>query len=222
MKILCIADIHGKTTWREIIRKHPDVDHIVFLGDYFDDYGKTTAEHQINNFLEICELKKSFPITMLIGNHDFHYITDLPHERYSGYQQRAAVAICDVLIKNTLQRCFTADGVLYSHAGVTKTWLYGTGFTKEEYVEDYINKLPLNSFRFTPDEHCDMYGDSITQSTIWVRPKSLLADALPFKQVVGHTRQDDITIDRGIAFCDALEHGKYLIVDDGEFKPMSL
>ncbi|MCD8262709.1 MAG: hypothetical protein LUD15_15580 [Bacteroides sp.] len=34
---IAIGDIHGLTTWKGIVEKHPDCK-IVFLGDYLDPY----------------------------------------------------------------------------------------------------------------------------------------------------------------------------------------
>jgi hypothetical protein len=40
----------------------------------------------------------------------------------------------------------------------------------------------------------DPYGDDITQSPIWIRPKSLEMQPLPeYNQIVGHTEMQEIT-----------------------------
>ena len=35
-KTIYIGDIHGRDVWEEIVEKHDNADHIVFIGDYFD------------------------------------------------------------------------------------------------------------------------------------------------------------------------------------------
>ena len=65
-----------------------------------------------------------------------------------------------------------------------------------------------------------MYGDDVTQGPLWVRPASLNLDGLNTMdslrpvQVVGHTQQDAIDLDGPNIFCDTLEVGEYLIIDD--------
>ena len=38
MEVILIGDIHGRTIWKQIVERHPDADHYVFFGDYFDPY----------------------------------------------------------------------------------------------------------------------------------------------------------------------------------------
>ncbi len=61
----------------------------------------------------------------------------------------------------------------------------------------------------------DDYGDTISQSPIWVRPKSLLQDKLDgFRQIVGHTPQDIPQEIDGCFFIDAMPN-YYGIVENG-------
>lgn len=76
MKIIVIADIHGRSIWKEIISKENDFDSVIFLGDYFDTHGGGySANRQIENFKDIIAYKKANmdKVTLLIGNHDVHY-----------------------------------------------------------------------------------------------------------------------------------------------------
>ena len=81
-QILIIPDVHGRTFWKEAINKFPKNEfpnmEIIFLGDYIDPYPreKITPESALKRFKRIIKLKKKYPerITLLIGNHDFHYI----------------------------------------------------------------------------------------------------------------------------------------------------
>ena len=83
---------------------------------------------------------------------------------------------------------------LYSHAGVTNTWL------KENRMEGidlmYLNDpkaINLFSLRFSYLDGGDYYGESKYNSPIWVRPSSLLSDMYVdefgkrWTQIVGHT-----------------------------------
>lgn len=51
MKIIAIGDTHGKSVWKEVVNKELDnCDKFIFIGDYFDCYGKLTQAQEIDNF----------------------------------------------------------------------------------------------------------------------------------------------------------------------------
>lgn len=223
MKIIAIGDVHGRGFWKLIARTQV-FDKLVVMGDYFDSF-EIGATEQMDNFKELIDYKRDNPdkVTLLIGNHDFHYlpIAMAEIEVYTGFQQRFAFQISQLLEenKNLLQICYTWDNYLFTHAGVTHTWLNDVGHCEEE-IDVFINELfkyqPL-SFFFNGS---DPYGDDVTQSPVWVRPASLMKNAYRYetiKQVVGHTtvRKLEITKDR-FFFIDTLGTSKeYLILDDG-------
>ncbi len=39
MKTIVIGDIHGRTSWKDIIEKEQTWDKVIFIGDYFDSKG---------------------------------------------------------------------------------------------------------------------------------------------------------------------------------------
>lgn len=107
---------------------------------------------------------------------------------------------------------------LFSHAGVTKTWLK-KNVHPDQSLEVGINELLYTSpeaFAFTIGENSSPFGDDITQSPIWVRPTSLLRDRISgYIQVVGHTIQDRIIPSDDVVFIDTLgTSGEYLILRD--------
>lgn len=225
MKTLVLGDIHGRTIWKQIIGKE-EFDRIIFIGDYFDsiDYH---ADHQMNNFLDIIEYKKNGgkEVILLVGNHDYHYIEGVEQE-YSGWQKRANASI-SFLIKDNLkhlQMAYEQDNILFTHAGVTKTFLKEIGWAKEN-VADFLNDVfewrPL-SFRFVSGY--DRTGDNTFQSCIWVRPRALAKDSnLGMTQVVGHTAQEhilDIANKKNrYLFIDTLGTSKqYLSITDDNIK----
>ena len=64
-----------------------------------------------------------------------------------------------------------------------------------------------------------MYGDSINNGPLWVRPRSLQKDSLDdYIQVVGHTHmKGKITINEDkLYFCDSLPN-EYLVIENDEF-----
>lgn len=225
MKIIALGDTHGRLNWKEIVAKETEVDKIVFIGDYFDTHDDVTPEQQINNFLEIVEYKKANmdKVVLLIGNHDFHYMGFIP-ETYSGYQYGASKRINEVLREaladNLLQMCFVNDIFVFTHAGVTKTWAANNEINLDD-LENSINetfKTKPRKFGFTMGSNWSQTGNDVTQTPIWVRPESLLSDAIEdVVYVVGHTTVEKLGLVKelpNLILIDCLgTSGEYLYLD---------
>ena len=235
MKVVAIGDIHGRTTWKDIVNSNTDADKFVFIGDYFDTHEDVSGQQQIENFKDIIKYKSDNldKVVLLTGNHDFHYLKGV-NEKYSGYQQwqqfDIQILLHAAIDMDFIKMCFIHDKYLFTHAGVSKTWakkILGNGDIKldggnmlEKIINDTFKYQP-NLFRFTHGITGDMYGDEICQTPIWIRPKSLKKDRLEnFIHVVGHTTQDYIKQDEsGIILIDTLgTSGQYLIINDSEIK----
>lgn len=226
-QIIVIGDIHGRNTWKEIVAKHPNA-HFVFVGDYFDSFDISVII-QMHNFNEIVAFKKENPdnVTLLLGNHDYHYLPN-SGARYNGFEYATYAQmslVIDELIRNqTIQICFLYDKYLISHAGLTNTWCNNRGILLDDLVND-INMLLVRNYSPFGFSGGNPEGDSITQGPLWVRPKSLRNDKLGnYHQIVGHTRHNEINIDRAynLTFIDALGSGKYLMIENNELIPMQL
>lgn len=222
MKIIAIGDIHGREDWKAVF-KTTRADQYVFIGDYFDTHGTETAHQQMENFKRIIETKKELPnkVTLLLGNHDFHYLKEAGDDRYSGFQDHHQEMIRDLLeraiVEDQIQVAYEADGVLYTHAGVTKTWLKDHATQGTALPINILFKNRPEAFRFAKEGH-SLHGDDPCQGPLWVRPDSLLGDKGVGKQVVGHTQQEHVLIKDGVAFIDTLGTSKeYLVVEDGNF-----
>ncbi len=227
MKIVALGDTHGRLNWKDIVAKELESsDKIVFIGDYFDTHEDVTAEQQISNFLEIVEFKKANmdKVILLIGNHDYHY-TGFAYSTYSGYQYGAAPRIKEILMEafkdNLLQMCYKHDIYVFTHAGVTKTWAEANNIDVND-LENSINEtfnIKPRVFDFTMGNNYSQTGNDITQTPIWVRPQSLLADAIPdVVYVVGHTTvmklglMEDLP---NLILIDCLgTTGEYLVIED--------
>lgn len=224
MKLIAIGDTHGKKDWKQITINE-NFDKIVFIGDYFDSFD-IPASSQIENFKDIIAYKKANmdKVILLIGNHDFHYLKFVK-ETYSGYQRIYSFQIQELLesaiSEELLQMCFVCQNMIFTHAGITKTWCKNN-LVQIEFIEQSINELfkykPL-SFTFTIGNNLSPYGDDVEQSPIWVRPKSLLKDKIEgFIQIVGHTKQNNLTINNDIILIDTLDSTKeYLIWNNSKF-----
>jgi|GEM_PF-551774 predicted MPP superfamily phosphohydrolase len=229
MKTLVLGDIHGRRIWEEIV-KNETYDRVIFIGDYFDSHEDgVTAAWQIKNFQDICEFKRNseVPVILLIGNHDYHYFSCIGENGTSGYQRWSSPNINQVIEENKhlMQMAYQIGNILFTHAGVSETFLKDTGAVpKSDDISDYINDLwayKPHTFQFNGGFN-DYCGESITQTPIWIRPKYLMKDSknLGVIQVVGHTSQNQIDI-KGKAtggkyyFIDTLGRNKeYLIIRD--------
>lgn len=206
--IVAIGDIHGRRKWQKIIEKEKDADYIVFVGDYFDTHESVSAMVQIVNFQKILQFKKenSDKVVLLMGNHDFHYLSEM-NERYSGFNEKYKVEIEKEVKKaledGDMQYCFVIDGFVFTHAGITRTWALENEVDLNN-LQESIHDLELEAFKFNRKD-LSGYGDSSTQSPIWVRPLSLIIDAISgYTQVVGHTTHNTLTERQGVYFIDCL------------------
>jgi predicted phosphodiesterase len=227
MKIITIGDIHGRDAWKDIVRSET-FDKLIIIGDYFDSFEIWPHEQQ-ENFRDIITYKKANmnKVVLLFGNHEYHYLrgTDV---RYNGYQEYSYIDYMEMLdqalAENLISMCFQHENLLFTHAGVTKTWCRNYDIDLRGNIPNQINdlfKYQPQSFRFQPQNYFDKTGDSISQSPIWVRPESLQADAIDgFIQIVGHTRFANLIIHANkFAFIDTLgTSGEYLVIEDGEMK----
>lgn len=223
MKIIALGDTHGKNYWKSVADTQ-GFDQLVFIGDYFDSFDIAATE-QISNFLDIVAYKKAHPakVTMLFGNHDFHYlpVARQANQTYSGFQDRMSFQIGQLIQDHLhlMQMCYKWENFMFTHAGITHTWLNNAGYSEGE-ADTFINEL----FKYKPVKFFfdgwDPYGDNVTQSPIWVRPRSLKKNAYNYetiKQVVGHTKVKNLEIvkDRYF-FIDTMDSSReYLIIENG-------
>ena len=232
MKTLILGDIHGRTCWKDIIDcEKPDL--TVFLGDYVTSHENIDSHIQLNNCNEILEYKESNPskVILLRGNHDLQCLyrnrgawSCYPEPAFDLLNVFSSPKYKDRFLKLT-QWIYIQDDTIYSHAGISKTWLHDTGVNN---LVEINNLEPSESlFGFRPDSMFDMSGDSKTQSCIWIRPQSLVEDAIPgYSQVVGHSTVHTITdlkrviqsLENSIWLCDNLPDEYLIRKDDGTFE----
>ena len=234
MKTIILGDTHGRSIWKDIVAQEK-ADRVIFIGDYFDSFDIDPVVQQYN-FKEIIEFKEKdeCEVILLVGNHDFHYYPG--GETYSGYRAGAAPINRQLLQENDhhLQMCYQLDNILFSHAGIGDNWLthqnkYEPGVDPGT-IADFVNaiwKHQPNRFMFCG---IDQYGNTKTQTPIWIRPQALMAGnrdtflKKDYIQVVGHTAVEKIDI-KGKStggryyFIDTLDtSSQFLIYKDGEFK----
>ena len=237
MKTVVIGDVHGRSLWKLIVNQE-NPDRVIFIGDYFDSFEISGVE-QIQNFKEIIEYKKTSgkEVITLVGNHDHHDYPEVGYTGTSGYQSRISPSINQVIDENRqhLQIAYSFDEFLFTHAGVSPTFMDGE-FGEEGWVEDNVVELLNDLFKYKPKSFdfngTDPYGDNTYQTPIWIRPRSLMAvnkkhdKGLKKKyiQIVGHTqvkKLDLIGAQKAAGgryyLIDCQEStGEYLVIQDGE------
>lgn len=179
-RIISVPDVHGTHKW-EAVKSVPekDYDYIVFHGDYFDSWENEWPD-QGNNFKAICGFVREDTKRrkMLIGNHDWSYLTGTKTGSCSGHQNERGREIRSLLQENmdVLDLAFECDGWVFSHAGFSSTWV---GSVKKVFHQ------MLGKF---PDEN-DGYGE---QNTLFRDEDELRIDFLnEIWHRLGHSRNEE-------------------------------
>ena len=78
--LLIIPDVHGRIFWREALEAN-NFSHVIFLGDYTDPYShegisQNDAYKELQDIITYAKEHRE-TTTMLLGNHDMHYKSEL-------------------------------------------------------------------------------------------------------------------------------------------------
>lgn len=194
-KILIVPDVHGRAFWHRAMELVDQVDQIVFLGDYLDPYSHEgiSFDLALEEFNKILEFKKEYPdlITLLVGNHDMHYIIedfmDCSRRNTDMLDQLHKLYNSNLDLFNLIH---IEDDWLFSHAGVYKGWMDKYEFT----LEDLNLKTFLGS-HWPALEDLSFYrgGYNSVGSCVWADIRESVKNELfsEYKQVVGHTQLND-------------------------------
>ena len=186
-RVLVIPDVHLKP-W--IFDEADKVDKssyedIVVLGDLVDDWGKGNDlgayEETLNRAAEFG--KEHGESLWCYGNHDVSYLWDAMESGYSVQARLTAIegiTKLERILEDRYKFVHRIDNVLFSHAGVTETFvLHSCGYHVKE-IDDILAKINRMGKQ-------ELWRDS---SPIWARPQTdfyrMFRDDL-FYQVVGHT-----------------------------------
>lgn len=135
MKYNIIGDIHGRTSWKELVIE----DGInIFVGDYFSPYhSEYTFEKCKQNFLNIVQFKKEHPETiLLLGNHDadhWQWLVSRTHMSRHDYNHENEICKLFEQNKELFQIAYSIDNkYLVTHAGVSMIWYYANKYRLNE------------------------------------------------------------------------------------------
>lgn len=198
MKRIVIGDPHGRWGFLKHIYEKENPDEVIILGDYFDSYDINPYDQcycydNIINLRKKHLREKSGNFIMLIGNHDFQYMSK-SFGRCSGYnnitQSLASYPLMRDLDNGILQIAYIDEinNTIYSHAGVSQKW-FDIWCQSDLWT---INTLDDEAFQFTYRDGGDWYGSSSYNSPLWIRPEGLLKSPLKnddkyWDQIFGHT-----------------------------------
>lgn len=218
MRTLVLGDIHGHSAWKSIVNNEK-YDNVVFLGDYLDAFN-VTPEDIADNLLDIIKFKEKMgdKCHLCYGNHDHSYWNS---ERCSGYNWHGRhlymPLLEDMFRENMLDLIYIQDDIIFSHAGVSDYWLKNVTML-DDVREVNFDSVTLDSLNWNMLTGYDGYGNTISQSPIWIRPQSLLKSKVDgYRQIVGHTNMGTPVDDQGLYFNDLLPD-YYIIVEDGDIK----
>ena len=128
MKILVFGDVHSRSEVFEILNREIDqVDLVIFLGDFVSTHDRITEEEQVRICDEIFQWKESMPdkSVLLRGNHDVDHAIHEYWTRCSGYFPKVGEWMQQNRTRweNLTQWVYIHDNLLFSHAGVSTTWM---------------------------------------------------------------------------------------------------
>lgn len=210
MKYLIIPDIHTNVDRAEEIIDSVNADMVIFLGDYFDDFGDDPES--ICNTADWLKWSLTEPNRVhLIGNHDIHYyFKDNTNVRCSGYEQYKSVAINNILKPEDWKKLkfyYVIGDWFLSHGGIHPYWIDATKSLNNEEVtiekDALIVKLERDSIECLSE--LSKGRGHWFEAAGWARSNSPVPGGLlwcdfnnefaPIKgihQIVGHTPSKDV------------------------------
>lgn len=198
-KILAVGDIHLKQSivlpYVEKAADTLDVDDIVFMGDYVDDFicGEDCFMSEIEYHLKWYEENKTkHNIVNLCGNHDWSYLHP-DGVLASGCNLNLNPVASDALNTLEVRAAFAKDSMLFTHAGVNRNWaeISDVNISDAESCCSDINKMFDSG-----DSSINMCasgrgGSDEASGPLWCDQSEIYSATMPigmpFSQIVGHT-----------------------------------
>lgn len=191
-KILIVPDVHGRTFWHRAMELVDQVDKIIFLGDYLDPYPHEgiSFDLALEEFNKILEFKKEYPdlVTLLVGNHDMHYIiNEFMNCSRRNISMKARLHNLYNSNLDLFKLIHTEGNWMFSHAGVYQEWM-----DKYKFTLDDLNLQTFLKSHWLALEDLSWFrgGYNRVGSCIWADIReSIEHDLLPeFHHIVGHTQ----------------------------------
>ena len=198
-KLVIIPDIHNKHRVAEEIIQREDPDRVVFLGDYFDDFGDTLEDAGSTSEWLARSLQQKNRIH-LIGNHDLSYMTDNPRLKCTGYSPGKHEVIRGHGIKWDRLKLFCwAGDWLCTHAGLAREFYERQKVSRSDSVQKVLERSGQDLENIDDVGHPHAFfqagfsrgGTSPVGGILWCHYGEF-ADIAGINQIFGHTRGDAV------------------------------
>jgi metallophosphoesterase superfamily enzyme len=233
MRYLIIPDVHDKIRRaNQIIEREPH-DHLLLLGDFFDDF-KTGVTDASDTAKQVKQWLNDPNTTCLLGNHDMSYEWGRQNRRLicAGYDAAKWITIHGTLTARDWQQFklhIWLEGDerpwLVTHAGIHPAWLK---YTEPDDYRAHIDKICGDAWtRLNRGEHhfllgcgASRSGDQKVGGINWMDWAELIP--MPgLNQLVGHTpaqtvRHKDTPTSRNICLDTHLRH--YAVFENGHLE----
>lgn len=206
--ILVLPDIHGRTFWKEPLKYKDKFDHIIFLGDYFDPYPSEgiTQQEAIENFKELInsftEEELEDKVEFLLGNHDGHYLYDIPEASRLAKNPTINKEITSLLTnlrdkynQLILNTWITIENTtyLFTHAGINKEWFDSNSQVCDINTPGLIKQYSIPNNWAAISQVGRIRGGFGAGGPLWddVREFVNQPKFSPYYQIFGHTQLND-------------------------------
>lgn len=195
MTTLYIPDVHLRLDpLKRILADYEDcVDHVVFLGDYADNWKENSKSHRTSNtkatFTWLKDNLDNPKYTFLVGNHDYAYACSYFWAQCSGWTYDKQKIIDGILTPDDWRKFKFFDlrnNVLASHAGIDASLMLPVG------IPENMNEA-LWEMTATGLQHpwlmsgIDRGGYAPVGGLMWIDWNNFTPFDGPFIHIVGHT-----------------------------------
>ena len=222
-KVFVVPDVHLKPWIFEKASKlisNGKYDTVVILGDLVDDWFQEKNIDLYNETFDaaIAFVMKHRNTVWCYGNHDVSYLWEAMESGYSYYAHNTVVEriqdLRDALPSENCVFIHRIDNVLFSHAGLTESFVYRHFGEEHRDLDSILCKInEMGEYELWQDD-----------SPIWARPQHGEMKLYPagVLQVVGHTpvseplyEQDLVTVDNFSTFRngDPIGNERFVWVD---------
>lgn len=228
MNYLILPDLHLNFRRAEYFISKIKTDKVIFLADYFDDYGDSPKQARETAIWLKSSLKQENRIHCA-GNHDLPlYAASRYAKSCSGYTQEKDNAVNEILNYHDWRQlkwfCWV-DNFLISHAGLSPHFCkYNTKKEINEFLEkeqQVANKkiMEINGSHWFFQAGLARGGNQVVGGLTWLDFNCEFTPIEGISQLVGHTVQKEPTwignnlcLDTQLNHCAILDDGKIEIV----------
>lgn len=230
MKTIILPDIHHRWQWVESFLDGQEYDEVVFLGDFFDDFGDDSSiTRETALFVKRALYHPKWKLCL--GNHDLLYIFAANLHRTprwmqcSGNSLKKALAIREVLSLKDRDRFYLlvkTQGFILSHAGISEYHFAHPrrGYEDiEEICSRALERAKTGIYDPILGAGLSRGGNEVVGGILW---QDWFHDFVPISginQIVGHTvcrLPHENSLPDSVNWCIDTNSRHYAVIDNGE------